>query len=147
MISRLCRIYYDMKLIYPGGKVVEEESELDQDVSFTTNGKDDIDKVKYYWAYNMPCALMVNGKQRFWFDHIKPFYEMLYQDILLNIRTTVSSSFKELITILEIEKMQPEQRSFFVDVLNHFLKDTEEIQAKVLPTLCMLVSKFPEEEK
>jgi len=34
-----------------------------------------------------------------------------------------------------------------VTVLNHFLKDSEEISAKVLPTICQLISKFPEEEK
>lgn len=32
-------------------------------------------------------------------------------------------------------------------VLNHFLKDSEEISAKVLPTICKLISKFPEDEK
>ena len=32
-------------------------------------------------------------------------------------------------------------------MLNHYLKDTEEISSKVLPTICKLVSKFPEEEK
>lgn len=32
-------------------------------------------------------------------------------------------------------------------VLNHFLRDSEEISAKVLPTICKLISKFPEEEK
>lgn len=40
-----------------------------------------------------------------------------------------------------------EDRQFFVVVLNHFLKDTEEISAKVLPTICKLISKFPEDEK
>ena len=32
-------------------------------------------------------------------------------------------------------------------MLNHYLKDSEEISAKVLPTICKLVSKFPETEK
>ena len=32
-------------------------------------------------------------------------------------------------------------------VLNHFLKDAEEISSKVLPTICKLISKFPENEK
>lgn len=40
-----------------------------------------------------------------------------------------------------------EERKFFVTVLNHFLKDSEEISSKVLPTICKLISKFPEEEK
>ena len=33
------------------------------------------------------------------------------------------------------------------NVLNHFLKDTDEISTKVLPTICALVSKCPEEKK
>lgn len=32
-------------------------------------------------------------------------------------------------------------------VLNHYLKDSEEISSKVLPTICKLVSKFPDSEK
>ena len=154
MIDRLCKIYYDMKMVF-GSKA--GESDLDSSLmldkldeySFMQNTKsDDVDKVKYHWAFNLPCALLVNGKSKFWFAHAKSIYELLYKDILLNLRTTISASFKEVIEILEIDKMEDvEERRFFVDVLNHFLKDTEEIQAKVLPTLCTLVSKFPEEEK
>jgi hypothetical protein len=143
-----------MKMVF-GSKA--GESDLDSSLmldkldeySFMQNTKsDDVDKIKYHWAFNLPCALLVNGKSKFWFAHAKAIYELLYKDILLNLRTTISASFKEVIEILEIEKMEDvEERRFFVDVLNHFLKDTEEIQAKVLPTLCTLVSKFPEEEK
>jgi hypothetical protein len=39
-------------------------------------------------------------------------------------------------------------QQFFINVLNHFLKDTDEsICQKVLPTICDLVSKFPDEKK
>lgn len=73
---------------------------------------------------------------------------MLYKDMLVNVRTAMSSGFKEIIELLDIDKMQnQEDRKFFVDVLNHYLIDTEEISSKVLPTLCKLVSKFPDEEK
>jgi hypothetical protein len=34
-----------------------------------------------------------------------------------------------------------------VTVVNHYLKDSEEISSKVLPTICKLVSKFPDSEK
>ena len=147
MIEKLCKIYYDMKLINPGGTSSENESELDNDCSFMATKGDDLDKVKYYWAFNMPCALLVNQGTNFWKDHAKQFYELLYKDILLNVRTTMSSSFKEIIELLKIEAMNEEDRKFFVDVLNHYLKDTVEIQAKVLPTLCKLISKFPDSEK
>lgn len=75
-------------------------------------------------------------------------YEILYKDILINLRTSISASFKEIIEILEINKMEKvEDRQFFVTVLNHFLKDSDDISSKVLPTICSLVSKFPDEEK
>jgi hypothetical protein len=31
--------------------------------SFMQNKTDDVDKIRYYWAYNMPCAILVNGGQ------------------------------------------------------------------------------------
>ena len=96
----------------------------------------------------MPCALLVNGKSKYWFDSLKNVYEILYKDILINLRTSISASFKEIIEILEINKMEKvEERQFFVTVLNHFLKDSDDISSKVLPTICSLVSKFPDEEK
>jgi hypothetical protein len=30
------------------------------------NVNDDTDKVKHSWAFNMPCALLVNQGQLFW---------------------------------------------------------------------------------
>lgn len=147
-ISRLCLIYYDMKLAYPGSEDnVEESNEIDKDLSFMTTKNEDVDKIKYYWAYNLPCALLVNGKNKFWLGHLKQFYILLYKDILLNLRTTVSASFKEVIELIDFTDLEESERQFFVDVLNHFLEDTEDIQAKVLPTLCTLVSKFPAEDK
>jgi len=60
----------------------------------------------------------------------------------------MSAGFREIIDLLDIDKMEQEKdRKFFVDVLNHYLKDSEEISSKVLPTICKLVSKFPEGEK
>lgn len=149
LISQMCLSYYDLKLIF-GDKDDLDSSLMEKldDYSFMQNKTDDVDKVKYYWAYNLPCALLVNGKSIFWFSHIKNIYEMLYKDVLINLRTTIAASFKDVIEILEIDKMEKkEERQFFVTVLNHFLKDSEEISAKVLPTICKLISKFPEEEK
>ncbi len=47
---------------------VKEDSDFEDslmnkldDYSFMQNKNDDVDKIKYYWAYNMPCAIMVNG--------------------------------------------------------------------------------------
>ena len=149
LVNQMCLSYYDLKLIF-GEKDDLDNSLMEKldDYSFMQNKTDDVDKVKYYWAYNLPCALMVNGKSIFWFAHMKNIYEMLYKDVLINLRTTIASSFKEIIEILEIDKMEnQEDRQFFVTVLNHFLKDSEEISSKVLPTICKLISKFPEDEK
>ena len=139
-------IYYDMKLIFPEVEGELEDSLKLDEYSFMQNKSDDVDKIKYYWAYNMPCAIMVNSAP-FWKSHLRNVYELLYKDILINIRTTMSSSFKEIIELVQIEKMEKEDRQFFINVLNHYLKDTEEISSKVLPTICKLVSKFPDEEK
>ena len=125
LINKMCLTYYDMKMIVGGNSDLEDSlmEKLD-DYSFMQNKTDDVDKVKYYWAYNIPCALLVNGKSVFWFSHLKGVYELLYKDILINLRTTIAASFKEIIEILEIDKMEKqEDRQFFVTVLNHFLAD------------------------
>ena len=97
----------------------------------------------------MPCALMVNGRQQFWLSHLKVFYEQLYRGILINLWTTMASGFLEVINHLDIETMEkPAEQEYLITILNHFLKDSDEkISQKVLPTICTLVSKFPEAKK
>jgi hypothetical protein len=120
-----------------------------EEVSFMQNNKsEEIDKIKYYWAFNMPCTLLVNQGQKFWMSHLKSIYETLYKDQLITVRTALSAGFKEIIELLDIDKMEHDtERQFFVDVLNHFLKDNEDISSKVLPYICKLVAKFPEKER
>jgi hypothetical protein len=91
----------------------DEKSDLEDSLmkkldeySFMQNKTDDIDKIRYYWAYHMPCALLVNGKQKIWFSHLKMIYEMLYKDKDKNVRTTMSAGFKEIINLLDIELME-----------------------------------------
>ena len=136
LITKACMIYYDMKLIFPESENEDFEDSLKLDeCSFMQNKSDDVDKIKYYWAYNMPCAIMVNDP-KFWKSNLRNVYELLYKDILINIRSTMSSSFKEVIELVKIEQMEKEDRQFFINVLNHYLKDSEEISSKVLPTIC-----------
>ena len=80
---------------------------------------------------------------------MKPIYELLYKDVLLNVRTALAAGFKEIIKLIPIDKMEKdEDKEYFITVLNHFLKDSDEsISQKVLPTLCTLVSKFPNAKK
>ena len=150
LVNEMCLSYYDVKMIFPADSDLDESlaNKLDE-YSFMQNKNDDIDKIKYYWAYNLPCALLVNGGQRYWMDHMKNIYELLYKDILLNVRTTMAAGFKEVINLVEIEKMEnPEDQQYFIAIINHYLKDSEEVVSqKVLPTMCTLVSKFPEEKK
>ena len=72
-----------------------EDSLVDKldEYSFMQNKSDDVDKVRYYWAYNMPCAILVNGGNSFWLSHLKNIYELLYKDILINVRTAMSAGF------------------------------------------------------
>ena len=153
LIKKYSLSYYDTTMIFGN---TDEKADIEDSLmnkldeySFMQNKTDDVDKVRYYWAYNMPCAILVNGGQKFWFDHLKNIYELIYKDILINVRTTMSAGFKEIIELLDIDKMEDlEERKFFVTVLNHYLKDTDEkISSKVLPTICSLVSKFPDSEK
>ena len=99
LITKACMIYYDMKLIFPEAEGELEDSLKLDEYSFMQNKSDDVDKIKYYWAYNMPCAIMVNPAL-FWKSHLRNVYELLYKDILINIRTTMSSSFKEIIELV-----------------------------------------------
>ena len=61
----------------------------------------------------------------------------------------MASGFLEVINHLDIETMeQPAEQEYLITILNHFLKDSDEkICQKVLPTICTLVSKFPEAKK
>ena len=67
---------------------------------------DDIDKVRYYWAYNMPCAILVNSNNDLWIDTLKPIYDLLYKDVLINVRTAMAAGFKEVIELVNIDKME-----------------------------------------
>jgi hypothetical protein len=68
LIDKACIMYYDKALILPapikdGENDVLESSLVEklEEVSFMQNNKsEEIDKIKYYWAFNMPCALLVN---------------------------------------------------------------------------------------
>jgi hypothetical protein len=72
--------------------------------------------MRYYWAYNMPCAILVSGQSvLFWNDHLKSVYDMLHKDILLTVRTAMAAGFKEIINQLDFSKMENEsEKQFFV---------------------------------
>ena len=151
MINSVCLTYYDTKVLIGDMDSSDLEGSLMEKLEeylLLQNKNDSGDKVKYYWAYNLPCALLVNGGQKFWFSHLKDIYTMLNKDSLINVRTAMSAGFKEIIDLLNVQTMEKEEeRKFFIDVMNQYLNDSDEISAKVLPDICHLVSKFPDTEK
>ena len=64
LVKEMSETYYDMKLIF--GSIEDKDLEDSlmnklEEYSFAQNKSDDVDKVRYYWAFNMPCAILVNG--------------------------------------------------------------------------------------
>jgi hypothetical protein len=70
--------------------------------SFTANTNDDIDKVKYYWAYFMPCALLLNNGQTYWELKIKGIFQKLYKDILLNVRKCLAAGLYDIMKLVDL---------------------------------------------
>ena len=68
------------------------------------NANDDVDKMKYNWAFFMPCALLINGGQSYWKAKLKNVYQKLYKDILLNTRKTLASSLVEVMKLVDMKE-------------------------------------------
>ena len=99
---------------------------------------DDIDKIKYNWAYFMPCVLLINNAQAFWPIKLKAIYEKLYKDILITTRKTLAASLLEIVKLIDM-KVDANQ-VLILEVINAFLSDIDEIKAKVLPNLGFIVA-------
>jgi hypothetical protein len=154
LVKETCETYYDTKLIFGNieDKDLLEDSLMNklEEYSFAQNKSDDLDKVRYYWAYNLPCTLLVTGSNLdFWNSTLKNIYDMLHKDVLLNVRTAMAAGFKEVIRLIEFSNLKDEQdKEYFINVLNHYLKDSDKlICQKVLPTICDLVQKFDDDKK
>lgn len=107
------------------------------------NQNDEVDKIKYYWAYYISCALLLNGGQQFWEIKLKSIYQKLYKDLLLNVRKTLAASLVEVLKLIDMD--QGENQEFFIDVLRYYMSDIDEIKCKVIPNLCQVVSLFPKD--
>jgi hypothetical protein len=83
--------------------------------SFAPNQNDDVDKIKYYWSFFMPCAILLNGGQAYWYFKVKPVFVKLHKDILLNVRKSLAASLYEVMKLVDMESM--ENQAFFMDVL------------------------------
>ena len=107
--------------------------------------QDEMDRVKEMWAFNLPCLLMVNGGKAYWTAKVKPIYQELYKDILLNVRKSLAASLIEVAKLIDLKDDPPDSADhlFMVEVANHLLSDVDEVRLKLLPHLCEFVSLFP----
>lgn len=67
------------------------------------NQNDDIDKIKQNWAYNLPCVLLVNQGKIYWETKVKDIYKVLYKEIILGTRKTLSASMIEVMKLIEMD--------------------------------------------
>jgi predicted transcriptional regulator len=94
--------------------------------SFMVN-EDSTDKLKEMWAFNLPCALLVNSSD-YW-SRIKPIYEEIYRDLQTSIKRSLAAS------LIEVGKIHLDQ-DFLLEVLRYFLlSDLAEVNQKIVPNL------------
>ena len=75
---------------------------------------------------------------------------MLYRDILINVRRSLAASLVEIARLIELKDSdldENEDRTFMVEVANHFLADANEIKLNLLPKLCDFVNLFPSDNQ
>lgn len=83
--------------------------------SFTANQNDDVDKVKYYWAYFIPCSLVLNGGNVFWESKIKDVFQKLYKDVLVNVRKSLAAGMVETMKLVDMDSKN--NQKFFIEAL------------------------------
>jgi len=62
---------------------------------------------------------------------------------MLTTRKTLAASLLETMKLIDMKNK--ENQNFFFEVLNHFLKDIDEIRAKILPNLIDIIALFPKD--
>jgi len=115
----------------------------------SSNSQDEIDKIKECWAFNFPCVLLVNGGKTYWTRKAKPVFIILYKDILLNVRKSLAASLFEVARLIKLndDLDENDDRTFLVEVANHFLADSKEIKMNLMPNLCDFIGLFPRENQ
>jgi hypothetical protein len=116
----------------------EDDAQICQ--SFMGNQNDDSDKIKQHWAFNLPCVLFVNRSESNW-QRLKPIYVKLYRDVLLSVRKTLAASMSQVVKLVNMK--DPDNQIFFLEVINHFLEDIDDIKQRILPQICEFVSLYP----
>ena len=93
--------------------------------------------------------LLVNGRN-FWTEVGRDIYKLLYKDVLIKIRVSLSASLLEIAKLIDLKQDSEEaneDRTLMVEVANNLLADEDQVRLKLLPNLCEFVSLFPEENQ
>lgn len=111
----------------------------------SSNAQDETDRIKECWAFNFPCVLLVNGGKPYWTRVAKAVYQVLFKDILINVRKSLAASLVEVCRLIGLndDLDENDDRTFMVEVANHLLADADEIKLNLLPHLCEFVNLFP----
>lgn len=83
--------------------------------SFASNPNDDIDKIKYQWAYYLPCALLLNGGEVYWERKGKAVFSRLQKDLLINVRKSLAASLIEVVKLIDMQSL--DNQRFIVEAL------------------------------
>jgi hypothetical protein len=51
----------------------------------------------------MPCAILLNGGQPYWYFKVRPVFVKLHKDILLNVRKSLAASLYEVMKLVDME--------------------------------------------
>lgn len=89
--------------------------------------------------------LLVNGGKPYWTRVAKAVYQVLFKDILINVRKSLAASLVEVCRLIGLndDLDENDDRTFMVEVANHLLADADEIKLNLLPHLCEFVNLFP----
>lgn len=54
----------------------------------------------------MPCALLINGGQPYWYFKLKPVFIKLHKDILLNVRKSLAAGLFDIMKLVDMESVE-----------------------------------------
>ena len=100
-ILEVSGVFYDPKLIENDLLKVQKKEDVAQ--SFMNNEQDDLDRIKEMWAFNLPCVLLVNGGSEYWRKSLCEIYKLLYKDILLCVRKSLSASLCDVASLIDLK--------------------------------------------
>lgn len=64
---------------------------------------EDVDTIKHMWAFNMPCALLINGGREYWQQTICQIYKLLYKEESLSVKTSLAAGLIEVANLIDLQ--------------------------------------------